>query len=69
MDELVPIGVKPVWIMYPQRITELADAIIRGTDYYYRCHAKENGYNELKSIKRWASEIIAITELLEKEDR
>jgi hypothetical protein len=55
-----PIGVRPFWLHTIERNKDLADAILRYSDFE-NCHTKDS----LEYVRRWALEIVRNCERIE----
>lgn len=52
-----PIGVSPAWYVIPNRNKELADAILRYSEFDIQNNAVRNIKRDLEEIRKWAIEI------------
>lgn len=59
-----PIGAKPYWLIYPERINELADAIQRYSEYVLDLKEPESKCC-YKQIGKLATEVAHLAKLME----
>ena len=62
--EKPPLGVSPHWFVYPRRIQDLAEAVVRTVQYCISNTATKKTKGYYKMIAQWATEIARLAELL-----
>lgn len=62
--EKPPLGVGPHWFVYPKRIQDLAEAILRLIKYCIQFHGSRRTKEDYKKIAQWATEIARLAELV-----
>ena len=62
--EKPPLGVGPHWFVYPKRIENLAEAILRSIKYCIQNHSIKKTKEYYKKMAQWATEIAWLAELV-----
>ena len=63
-----PLGVSPAWLVYPQRIKELHEAIGRYLDHIEKCRHTESNTKHYELIAKWSREIECLALILAEQE-
>ena len=56
-----PLGVSPAWFVYPKRIKELAEAIVKRADFASTNTLIRDTHKDFELIAQWADELAKLT--------